>query len=299
MDGAGCRRAAGGYRARGEPRLLIVDVYNVLHTGGVLPPRLAGMGVPELLDALARGRYRSRRTVLVCDGGGVSGARAEVSRAGSAVEILFSGHECEADDLIEGLVARHARTTRLTIVSTDRRVRRAARKAGAESLRSEDFLRQLIEDEARPERPGLPTFATDLPLDAGSVVSWLREFGLGSPDVRDLAGELRARRAAERRDEAARALRAQQGMASPVSGPRDRREASAPKPAASKADPNSSDGRGVGGESGPRSPAEPTAAEDPLLRQALREWRDRLDPADLDMSRWVNGVTPIKRRERE
>jgi len=48
---------------------VIVDAYNVLHTVGVLPPDLAGLGVREfhaLLDSVSR--YRRRTLTLVCDG---------------------------------------------------------------------------------------------------------------------------------------------------------------------------------------------------------------------------------------
>jgi len=36
---------------------------------------------------------------------------------------------------------------------------------------------------------------------------------------------------------------------------------------------------------------------DPVLRAALEEWRDRLTVDDLDMQRWVDGVTPLKGRD--
>ena len=47
---------------------VIVDTMNALHKTGVLPPDLAGMDVPGLVQALSRGRWARNQVLLVCDG---------------------------------------------------------------------------------------------------------------------------------------------------------------------------------------------------------------------------------------
>ncbi|MBZ0171833.1 MAG: NYN domain-containing protein, partial [Phycisphaerales bacterium] len=155
--------------------MLIVDTYNVLHIQGVLPPRLAGLGVPDLVRLVSVSRYAGRRLTLVCDGGpggGVSGVRMHTAH------ILYAGSHLEADDVIEQLIERYHRGNSLDVVSTDRRLRRAASRRGARSITSERFLTHLVEDEQTPAPQRGHLLRAQVPLDAYSVGQWIREFGL-------------------------------------------------------------------------------------------------------------------------
>lgn len=161
--------------------MLFVDVSNVLHTTGVLPPDLAGLDLDGLVRLLAHSRYRRRRVVLVCDGApprrAAAGARDE-----KHVQVLYSGVKAEADDvLIERLKQTphaHGRT-RALVVSSDRRIRAEAQRRGLLVRSSAEFLAELASDhEHEPvrrrarERAQRPEFARQIPLPALEVAHW-------------------------------------------------------------------------------------------------------------------------------
>lgn len=180
---------------------LVIDVYNVLLTTGVLPPDLAGLGVLELHDLIATvSRYRSHHVMMVCDGvqpimpttldthddAIAMGRRSDGSGTWSRTEhgrvrILYSGHERDADSLIGQIVHYSSAPRRLTVVTRDRAVQRHAKKRGSRILGSDRFLEQLTEDwEHTSRRSSPPVLGYAVPLDDHAVRWWLRFFGLES-----------------------------------------------------------------------------------------------------------------------
>lgn len=253
--------------------MLIVDTFNVLHCPGVLPTRLAGLGVPDLVRLISVSRYAARSITLVCDGGG-SGGDSGVRMDG--VRILFSGAGREADDLIERLIERFHRGNALEVVSSDRRLRRAARRFRAGWISSEAFLGALAEDERRPIPKRGNVLRGQVPLDRYSVRQWLEEFGLPT-DAGGAAG-------LPARDEGSRA--ASPARTAPATGLGEALRVSLPPPLPTATAPASgTEGDGPAGIEG----------VDPLLLAALEEWRDRLRLDDLDMQRWLPDASPIRR----
>ncbi len=162
--------------------MLLIDVSNVLHTTGVLPPEIAGIDVDGLIRLLGISRYAKRRLVLVCDGhAGRGRAATPTDRSGSGVEILFSGNARSADDvLIDRMNASHHGSS-ATLVTSDRELIAVAVRRGFRSLTSAAFLLQLTTDhrlspiraKAR-ERNERPEFAKRVPLPAAEVGVWLK-----------------------------------------------------------------------------------------------------------------------------
>lgn len=163
--------------------MLVLDAYNILHVTGVLPAEIAGIDVSGLIELVRVSRYGRDEIVVVCDGV----RRDDAARSEGSVRVVFSGSDHEADDLIEGLLAKTPRSKRAIVVSTDARLRKAAGRHHARVLRSEVFLHQLAIDHAAHgrgvgpiERRHLrPEFAVDLPLDSASVARWAAEMGVG------------------------------------------------------------------------------------------------------------------------
>lgn len=260
--------------------MLIIDAYNVLHANGVLPPHLAGIDLPGLIQLLSTSRYARRRITLVCDGGtpGLrSGARIE------GVCVLYSGHTAEADDLIETLLEKYHRGNPLEMVSSDRRLRKAARRVGAGVIRSDDFLARLTEDEAKPKSLHGNALRRQVPLDAYSVRAWCREFGVPESPVPAATGtaipaprQAKPKKPRRQRPPTERepALGQPLDVRLPVSEPSPDR-ADAPAASSRTDDPAGLD------------------EIDPLVLRALEEWRDRLDLDDLDMRRWMPDADPL------
>jgi len=167
--------------------MLIVDAYNVLHTTGVLGPDLAGLDLQGLVRLVGLSRYRSKATVLVCDGhfSAKSSAGARIDGAGaSQISVLYAG-AVEADEVIETLVVQTHRTQRALIVSSDRRVQAAAGRRKLGVLASAGFLRQLERDfySATAREPVAASPRQMVPLDKGLVARWLEVLGMGSAPV--------------------------------------------------------------------------------------------------------------------
>lgn len=277
--------------------MLIVDVYNVLHVTGVLPPRLAGPGVPDLVRLISVSRYANRRLTLVCDGGqpgGVSGVRMHTAH------ILYAGSHLEADDVIERLIERYHRGNSLDVVSTDRRLRRAASRRGANSITSERFLGHLVADESTPPPDRGHHLRAQVPLDAFSVNQWIREFGLASaaPATDRPAMSDRSQAPAPRPLPAARPKR--MAKAHPRSSPPsigEKMRIDWPTETAEHASPETTPLPGAPADKAASTPAEDPGGTDldPLLLAALEEWRDRLTLDDLDMQRWTPDADPFPR----
>lgn len=170
--------------------MVIIDAYNVLNVEGVLPAHLAAPDLVQLVALIRTSRYASQRPILVCDGH-LSGAIRHTLAARSAgrassvtldgIEILFSGAGEEADDLIERLLAHFSGSARLLLVSSDRRLQRAARRAGGRYRQASAFLADLAADASLPRTPGRPEFARRTPLSRGETAFWMRVFGVGEP----------------------------------------------------------------------------------------------------------------------
>ncbi|GJM17873.1 MAG: hypothetical protein DHS20C14_00860 [Phycisphaeraceae bacterium] len=283
--------------------MLLIDAYNVIGARWCLPRDQRGLDVPGLISWIERSpRFGKRRARVVCDGRpGPGWDRAGLldTAGGMAwtrlgrTEVVFSGKGREADDVIEDVLAR-SKGIAILMVSSDRRLIRAARAAKAEQIGNGTFLKALAADTRGQDHSDRPAFATEVPLNSGSVAHWMREFGF----------EPSERRAALREED-----RVPKAEPSPDPSP--------PKPTRRARTPRAPE-PGVLGErlavNLPPAPEEPPAdpgpaspaavgmgiddglehdALDPVLAEAFEEWRGRLDPDDLDMDRWIDNVKPL------
>lgn len=164
---------------------LLIDGYNLLH---VAPVGLVG-GDPTLeasrqalLDYVASLLDASERmaTTIVFDGRSAPPGlpRAWVYRE---MQVRFAPRQSEADALIEELVDGHDAPRRLTVVSSDHRVQRAARRRRSKALDSDIWLQnRLVEQRAR-RASGAPAAETpkqsSAPLSPEEVARWMAAFG--------------------------------------------------------------------------------------------------------------------------
>lgn len=291
--------------------MLLIDTSNVLHVTGVLPSHLAGLDVPGLARLISASRYGRRRAVLVCDGVGPVSAAGGAGAAGDAaagmlattntapsgkeiagLDVVYAGASQEADDVIELLIARDSAPRRLLVVSTDRRLVRAANRRRAQSITSEAFLRHLAVDSEKPKAKPLPGYATQVPLNEYAVGYWMSLFGYGSMEGQAPAGERpvadvsnAAQRGLERERERERAQRLAKSPHAHerLKIPKQLLEAEgSPKPATPKP-------------ASPAKPPAPTPASAPSkphelpsdLARLLKDSGLTIDPADLDMTQWL------------
>ena len=93
------------------------------------------------------------------------------------LEVIFSGGY-EADDIIEQLVLENTAPKRLVVVSSDRRVKSAAKKRKAVAVNSDVFWYELIKflEKRRPGNPEPPGKRNG--ISENETKEWLEEFGL-------------------------------------------------------------------------------------------------------------------------
>lgn len=127
---------------------LIIDGYNLMHAAG-LARTTYGPGDLERcrhrLLAQLRGclsRSQRHRTTVVFDGQGADSSHPPEFRF-HGMTIVFSPQSQEADDIIEQLIRLHSAPKRLTVVSSDHRLHRAANARKSCAVDSEQFLKTL------------------------------------------------------------------------------------------------------------------------------------------------------------
>jgi len=162
---------------------LLIDGYNLLHEAGILGGG-SGPGSLErsrlaLLNFLAESlppQEISQTTVVFDSHDAPWGLPSKVDHRGLSVE--FAARYPDADCLIEELIRLHSAPRRLTVVSSDHRIQRAARRRKAKAMDSDVWYKDLVQmrlarrqsASTLPERPPAPLLAED-------VEYWVRQFG--------------------------------------------------------------------------------------------------------------------------
>ena len=153
---------------------LIVDTYNVTHVVGILPPDLAGIDTLGLIRLISHSRYQREKVILVCDG--IPHENAPRGRYGP-LNVRYAGSNRLADDLIKELVRASSTPKRLTVVTLDQEIIRAAKKRRCKTLGSDDFLKQLAFDHLNQTDPHAAP-RPEGPLGPGEIEDWTHHFGL-------------------------------------------------------------------------------------------------------------------------
>lgn len=164
------------------PRLLI-DGYNLLHASNVFassdgPPTLERTRkafLDFLIETLST-RERARTTVVFDATQAAPNLPHRLSVSG--MEVLFSRHGQDADQLLEDLLESERAPRETLVVSSDHRVQRAARQRGAKSIDSERWYReamsrrQIAEVEKSDIKPEPSTWE-----NSAELAKWMSEFG--------------------------------------------------------------------------------------------------------------------------
>lgn len=162
---------------------LLIDGYNLLHASGILG-RGTGPGGLErsrsaLLNFLAETlpERELAGTTVVFDAREAPPGLPRVSQY-RGITVRFAPRESDADEEIERLIAAESAPRRLTVVSSDHRLHRAARRRRARAIDSDRWYAQVVRERLGRTRgkspPGKPTG----PPSPTEVKYWLRQFGV-------------------------------------------------------------------------------------------------------------------------
>jgi len=97
------------------------------------------------------------------------------------LEVFFAGAGVDADTIIEGKLKASPAPRRLTVVSSDRRIRRAARARRAGAVKSEDFWDSLC-NELRHSKGRYEPAEKQQGISDSETDQWLDFFGLQDGD---------------------------------------------------------------------------------------------------------------------
>ncbi len=161
----------------------IIDGYNLLNAVGIIGRGVGPGGLERsrlaLLNFLAESLDEAEipRTTVVFDAHDPPpGLPRVVSHRGLTVR--FASQYDEADTLIEELIRTDAAPRRLTVVSSDHRLQRAAHRRRAKAVDSDVWYAEIVRlrRERRESAPDVPARPA-VPLLAEDVNYWLRQFG--------------------------------------------------------------------------------------------------------------------------
>jgi predicted RNA-binding protein with PIN domain len=93
------------------------------------------------------------------------------------LDVFFSGTGNEADSVIEDKIQSNSAPRRLTVVSSDRRIRRAAHRRSAVSIKSENFWNEVARFLTRQRKDNEPQ-AKRKGISEGETEQWMRFFKL-------------------------------------------------------------------------------------------------------------------------
>ncbi|MDX1961557.1 MAG: NYN domain-containing protein [Pirellulales bacterium] len=168
---------------------LIIDGYNLLHASGVLGQ---GRGLDylrksrqALLNCLAESLPPTElpQTTVVFDATDPPwNAPKQQKHAGMTV--VFASHFADADSYIEELIKQNSAPRRLTVVSSDHRLHRAAKRRKATPIDSDLWFRELLRQRQSRRSPSGANPGDDQvvkpegPFSEGETQYWLKQFGI-------------------------------------------------------------------------------------------------------------------------
>jgi predicted RNA-binding protein with PIN domain len=99
------------------------------------------------------------------------------------VKILFSGPKSDADSAIEKLIQKNTAPRRLQVISSDNRIRRAARRRRAKIHKTAEYLDALVKRMHQPPPPLREPKEKRHGLEPDQLDEWLDLFGLNPDNI--------------------------------------------------------------------------------------------------------------------
>lgn len=156
---------------------LLVDGYNLLFALGMLPKQVKPGDLQSARQALltwlaaSLGSHASGTTVVFDSSQSKTELPTPVRHQG--LEVRFTSRREEADDLIEQLIHTHPQPHKLTVLTSDQRLHKAARRRGAHVVRSEEALAWLEQLQQQAQPKPKPTPPAPPPAESDY---WLKQF---------------------------------------------------------------------------------------------------------------------------
>ncbi|MBS0207350.1 MAG: NYN domain-containing protein [Planctomycetes bacterium] len=161
---------------------LLIDGYNLIYGAGIVGRGFGPGGLERsrmaLLNSLASALSDAecRITTVVFDASQAPpGLPDRLQHRG--IEIRFARDYASADELLEELIQADTSPRRLTVVSSDHRVQRAAKRRRAIAVDADVWFGQLLSQLPHPREEQSSSKPSQPHVSASEVEYWLREFG--------------------------------------------------------------------------------------------------------------------------
>ncbi len=159
---------------------LIIDGYNLIHAAGILGHGVGPGGLERARGALLNCLVESldpkllSQTTVVFDAADAPPLVASKYQH-RGLHVRFARGDGDADRVIEELILAESAPRRLTVVSSDHRLHRAARRRRAQAVDSDRWFAQLLRDRQNPRSPAKSAKPSGPPSKA-EVKYWLEQF---------------------------------------------------------------------------------------------------------------------------
>ncbi len=163
----------------------LIDGYNLLHQSPVMQTGSGAKWLEQQRDRLVHSLAElltpsdRENTVVVFDAH--SGPSAStVDKTIEGIRVRFAHHYLEADDLIESMIEAHPNPQSLIVVSSDRRLQRAARSRRAKSLDGREWFDALsrVQTDSSLSQEADPEDIKNSPVEPGQIEKWIQALGL-------------------------------------------------------------------------------------------------------------------------
>lgn len=158
---------------------LLIDGYNLLHVTGLVGR--AGSGLQGSRNALLRflasaiePKELAETTIVFDATEAPPGLPRVVTHEGMTVR--YASDYPDADALLEELIAGHHVPRSLTVVSSDHRVQRAARRRRAAFVDSDVWFAEAARRRSQRPRAASEPARREATLSAGEIAYWIAEF---------------------------------------------------------------------------------------------------------------------------
>ena len=171
---------------------IVIDGYNFLDGAGILDLAPGHYSLQKSREAILRvlraklSAAECGTTTVVFDGTEAPPGLKRSDRQ-YGITILYSARGELADDLIERLIGQHSHPRQLTVVSSDHRIQRAARRRQAKPVDSDVWYRGLLSRNEGGRKKEGGSADTQPDVQPGDVAGWMKEFG--DIDLEELEAE--------------------------------------------------------------------------------------------------------------
>ncbi|OHB55370.1 MAG: hypothetical protein A2Y12_11720 [Planctomycetes bacterium GWF2_42_9] len=158
--------------------MLIIDGYNLLHAVKGLLDSSNDITDVQLCKIIGEYLYRSKgKGSIIFDGIGPKDKSGFNNLFN--LEVVFSGTNREADDVIEKLILQNSAPKNLSVISSDRRIKDAAKKRKANPVDCVDFWLDMLKqlEKIQKQKQQAEPKEKYLGLSNSETEYWLREFG--------------------------------------------------------------------------------------------------------------------------